>query len=84
MVMNWGTTDVDSWLTILDNGPGLSDRVRDPFQFATTTKRAHLGVGLTITRRALSSLGGRGPSSEPPETGGALFEVRWPHDRTTL
>lgn len=83
VVMNWGTTDVDSWLTILDNGPGLSDRIRDPFQFAKTTKRAHLGVGLTITRRAVTSLGGRVLLQSRPDRG-ALFEVRWPHDRTTL
>ena len=78
IVMNWGTTDIDTWVTIADRGPGLPRELVDPFQFAKTTKAEHLGVGLTLTRRAVTSMGGR-VSLENRAEGGALFEVRWPH-----
>jgi signal transduction histidine kinase len=80
VTVNWGVTDTDCWVAILDDGPGLPVELRNPFAFAQTTKAEHLGVGLTLTHRAVSSMSGRVDLQDRPE-GGAVFEFRWPHER---
>lgn len=79
VVMNWGVTDRDTWLTINDNGIGLPAAAARVFDFGTTTKckAEHLGLGLTIARRAMLSLGG-GISVNPRANGGVSFEIVWP------
>jgi signal transduction histidine kinase len=77
IVVTWGETDTDYWLRILDRGAGLPPTLRDPFEFATTSKPDHLGVGLALTSRAIRSLGGHVHLQDRPD-GGAAFEIRWP------
>jgi signal transduction histidine kinase len=67
-------------LSVLDNGPGLSDEVKTKvFQPFFTTKAAGqgLGLGLTITRQALTDLGAR-LQADNAEGGGARFTVCLP------
>jgi signal transduction histidine kinase len=67
-------------LSVLDNGPGLSDEVKTKvFQPFFTTKAAGqgLGLGLTITRQALTDLGAR-LLADNAEGGGARFTVCLP------
>jgi signal transduction histidine kinase len=78
VLIDWGTTDVDTWVSISDTGPGIPTELVDPFKFASTTKRAHLGVGLTISQRAVHSLDGEILLTNR-DSGGAFFSARWPN-----
>jgi signal transduction histidine kinase len=67
-------------LSVLDNGPGLSDHTKTKvFQPFFTTKAAGqgLGLGLTITREALIGIGAR-LQVDNAEGGGARFTVCLP------
>jgi signal transduction histidine kinase len=67
-------------LSVLDNGPGLSDQTKAKvFQPFFTTKAAGqgLGLGLTITREALMGIGAR-LQADNAEGGGARFTVCLP------
>lgn len=75
IVVNWGETDVDYWLVIIDTGVGLPAGGAKVFDVGITTKRAHFGMGLSISRQAADSLGGAITLS-PTDTG-AVFELRW-------
>ncbi len=67
-------------LTIADNGPGIAEadraRIFQPF-FTTKGPGRGMGMGLTITRRVLQSLGGEITVGDAPG-GGAVFEVAVP------
>jgi signal transduction histidine kinase len=67
-------------LCVKDNGPGikpeLEARLFTPF-FTTKDPGRGMGLGLTITRRVVLSLGGSLQASNSPE-GGAEFKVRVP------
>lgn len=78
VVVNWGTTDGDSWFAILDEGVGVPVAA-DLFAPGVTTKSrtTNQGWGLAIARQAISNLGGQITLS-PRDSGGAAFEVRWP------
>ncbi|GMU40673.1 MAG: hypothetical protein AMXMBFR23_15390 [Chloroflexota bacterium] len=82
VVVNWGTTADDNWIAVIDQGGGLpssSDKVFRPWS-TTKAKDRHLGIGLTLARRAMESLGG---SIElyPQKPHGALCELRWPKQK---
>jgi signal transduction histidine kinase len=79
LVVAWDRTDRDAWISVIDQGPGPSEDLLDPFEFAATTKdeEEHLGVGLAIAKRAVASLGGS-ISLRAGATAGAVYEVRWP------
>lgn len=78
IIVSWGDTDRDYWITVADRGLGLPPR-QDLFQLGVTTKdrTAHAGVGLAIARQAVQSLGGTLTLTNR-EDGGVLFELRWP------
>jgi len=78
VTVSWGTTDRDSWVSVIDRGIGLPEDLQDPFAFAETRKEDHLGVGLALARRSVRSLGGS-VTLQGRGGGGALFEFRWPH-----
>lgn len=75
-------TDESLLLMVRDWGPGIGDEIRrrvfEPF---FTTKRASqtggLGLGLSITKSVVESLGGEIDFVNPPE-GGCLFRVAFP------
>jgi signal transduction histidine kinase len=79
IVLNWGTTDSEYWVAILDDGIGLPDTDSRLFDAGYSTKAGadHFGLGLTIARRAARSLGGE-ISLRSREASGAIFEIRWP------
>lgn len=70
--MNWGMILVE------DNGPGISERDKAKvFMPLFTTKNEGLGMGLSICRSILDSLGGRISFDNRPE-GGSAFRVELP------
>ncbi len=76
IVVSWGQTDIDNWITIIDNGPGLPSNSSRSFVLGETTKSGHLGFGLGIARQAIETLHG---TVELRNSGadGAAYELRW-------
>lgn len=76
IIVTWGETDVDYWVSIADRGAGLpvgSDQVWD---IGSTNKKDHLGMGLAIAKQAAKSLQGA-ITLNPRGSGGVAFEFRW-------
>lgn len=78
IVVSWGDTDRDYWLSILDRGRGFPHGFSKIFDIGSTTKKGHLGMGLALARQAALSLNGH-LSLAPREPIGVKFEFRWPH-----
>ncbi|CAH2900320.1 MAG: hypothetical protein PCALPYG88_4253 [uncultured Paraburkholderia sp.] len=76
VIVDWGHTDVETYLTITDQGEGLAGPGDAAFEIGATNKKGHIGYGLAITRQALESLDGRA-TLEPVEPTGALLDLRW-------
>jgi signal transduction histidine kinase len=75
IVISWGSTDTDHWITVIDQGPGINDSARF-FSVGTSTKNGHAGFGLAIAKQAIESANGTiGLYSSP--SGGATYEIRW-------
>jgi signal transduction histidine kinase len=58
VVVTWGETEKDYWLSIVDNGIGLPGGFERIFGIGTTSKIDHLGMGLAMARQAAASMGG--------------------------
>ena len=83
IVLTWGTTIDESWITVMDEGPGFpygTARLTDPGISSKSKDSEHLGMGLAIANTALESLGGRLLLSSR-RTRGASCELRWPSER---
>lgn len=81
IILNWGVTDTDSWIVVLDDGCGLppgSDRLSDPGTSTKSKSHGHLGMGLPIAQRAMESASGTFRLT-PRAGGGVSCEIRWPH-----
>ena len=76
IVVSWEATDVECWVAIKDDGPGLTASATDALPIGRTTKVGHGGMGLMTAKQAMDSHGGS-VSLSPGAHGGALFEVRW-------
>ena len=76
IVITWGATNVDYWISILDRGPGLTGLPESAFGIGSTTKNDHSGFGLTIARQAIETLGGL-CTLQPGVEVGTRFEIRW-------
>jgi signal transduction histidine kinase len=76
VIVDWGETDVDYWLTILDSGPGINGAADAAFDIGNTNKPGHGGFGLAVVRGAMENLGG-GAIIEPGRNSGALLQLRW-------
>jgi signal transduction histidine kinase len=75
VIVSWGTTDTDYWVTVIDHGQGIvgNDQV---FDIGTSTKAGHVGFGLAIAKQATESVGGELKLFASPG-GGATYELRW-------
>ena len=60
MIITWGTTDISTWINIMDEGLGLNDSPENAFKLGNTTKSKsdHSGFGLGIIEQAINSLRG--------------------------
>jgi signal transduction histidine kinase len=77
IVVRWDETDIDYWVAVLDRGIGLPPTAGQIFEMGVTGKRGHLGMGLSLARRAAQSLRGA-ISITPRAEGGVQFRLRWP------
>ncbi len=79
VVVSWGATDLDAWISVIDDGPGLHPSLGSPWEVGATTKKArtHRGLGLVIVDQAVESMDGQVDLVDG-EVGGCHFEVRWP------
>ncbi|QEH80980.1 HAMP domain-containing histidine kinase [Sphingomonas sp. C8-2] len=76
ITVNWGTTDIDVWVAIVDAGVGFRGNLSRAFEIGSTTKAGHLGMGLATAQQAMTSLGGS--VRLIPGERGLRFEMRWP------
>lgn len=76
VVINWGTTEVDYWVSVLDRGVGIAGPVESAFEIGRSTKQNHSGFGLAIARQAINTLTGT-VGLEPAREGGAVYTARW-------
>jgi signal transduction histidine kinase len=76
VVVTWGETEVDYYLAIIDQGPGLVGPVEAAFEAGKSTKPGHSGFGLAIARQAMETLDGL-VSLSSSKGGGARYELRW-------
>ncbi len=80
ITVNWGATDIDVWVAIVDIGIGFRGHLSRAFEFGSTTKAGHLGMGLATAQQAMTSLGGS--VRLIPGERGVRFEMRWPKAAT--
>ncbi|MDH4983968.1 HAMP domain-containing sensor histidine kinase [Aminobacter anthyllidis] len=76
ITVNWGSTDIDVWVAIVDVGVGFRGSLSRAFEIGSTTKAGHLGMGLATAQQAMTSLGGS--VRLIPGGRGVRFEMRWP------
>lgn len=76
ITINWGVTDKDVWIAIVDSGVGFRGNIARAFEIGSTTKAEHLGMGLATAQQAMTSLGGS--VGLIPAERGVRFEMRWP------
>jgi len=76
LVVSWGQTDRDTWISIIDNGPGLRSSSANSFSLGETSKEGHLGFGLGIASQAIETLKGK-VELRNSGSDGAVFELRW-------
>ena len=76
ITVNWGITDKDVWIAIVDAGVGFRGNVARAFEIGSTTKSGHLGMGLATAQQAMTSHGGS--VRLIPGERGVRFEMRWP------
>lgn len=79
ITVNWGVTDVDTWVSIVDLGVGFRGNVARAFDIGSTTKSGHLGMGLATAQQAMTSMDGT--VRLIPGERGVRFEMRWPKAR---
>ena len=82
VILNWGVTNTDSWIAVLDEGGGLPQGWDRLTKLGSTTKskgEGHLGMGLPIAQRAIQSLRGSFELTSRSD-GGVSCMIRWPHE----
>lgn len=75
VLVSWGETEKSYWVSIVDHGVGFSGNTLRAFEMGKTSKVDHLGMGLTISKRAIDSLGGT--ITLTPRERGVRFEISW-------
>jgi signal transduction histidine kinase len=73
-----GAADTTAFLTVADDGPGISPEVRERlFQPGTSTKKGGWGIGLALSRRIIEDVHG-GSLELRPSPLGAIFRATLP------
>lgn len=78
VIVNWGETDRDVWIAVLDRGVGLphgASRMREA-GVTTKDKNTNSGMGLAVCEMALNNMNGF-LTLLPREGGGVVAEMRW-------
>lgn|GEM_PF-1680988 len=81
ITFTYGTNDSSFWVSVADNGPGLSSEVGRLIKSRVTTKPGHHGLGLALVSRAVNALGGKF-TLENRKAGGAEFYLEAPDGDT--
>ncbi|MFT6188979.1 MAG: signal transduction histidine kinase [Oleispira sp.] len=76
LIVSWGVTDVECWISIIDDGPGFNGAVQDAYAFGATNKDGHTGFGLGIIMQSMESLDGVAELSSIKDSGARLV-LRW-------
>lgn len=76
VVIAWGSSDIEYWISVIDDGDGIIGSVKNVFDVGKSTKSGHPGFGLSIAKQALDTLGGS-VTLESSQGGGAKYEIRW-------
>lgn len=76
MLISWGVNETDSWISIFDEGVGLSGSPEAAFTIGATNKDGHTGFGMAVMSQAMETLGGFAELSGI-ERGGAKLILRW-------
>ncbi|WP_172803679.1 HAMP domain-containing histidine kinase [Bradyrhizobium embrapense] len=76
IVVNWGRTDRDNWVSIIDEGMGFSGSISGAFEIGTSSK-GHSGHGLPAAKAAMLSLSGT-IELVPQKDRGCTLNLNWP------
>lgn len=76
IVVTWGVTDVEYWISILDDGVGFTGNIVRAFEMGRTSKANHLGMGLAIAKQSMHSM--NGDVTLTPRDKGMLYHMSWP------
>lgn len=79
VTVSWGLGDEEAWVSVLDEGIGLSGQQDQFFAPGVSTKAEHWGYGLTIARIVAEQH--EGFATLEPRKVGAKFEIRWNQSR---
>lgn len=76
IIVNWGVTDRENWITIIDEGVGFIGNIGAAFEIGTSTK-GHSGHGLPAAKAAMLSLSGQ-IEMIPQKDRGCAINLSWP------
>jgi len=76
IIVNWGTTDRENWVSIIDEGIGFGGNIAGAFEIGSSTK-GHSGHGLPAAKAAMLSLSGK-IELIPQEDKGCAVNLSWP------
>jgi nitrogen fixation/metabolism regulation signal transduction histidine kinase len=75
IVINWGKTDRDNWVSIIDEGVGFTGSIPGAFEIGTSSK-GHSGHGLPAAKAAMLSLSGT-IELVPQKDRGCALNLSW-------
>lgn len=76
IIVNWGMTDRESWISVIDEGIGFGGNIAGAFEIGSSTK-GHSGHGLPAAKAAMQSLSGK-IEMIPQEDKGCVVNLSWP------
>ncbi|HEV7290104.1 ATP-binding protein [Sphingomonas sp.] len=76
IIINWGMTDRENWISIIDEGVGFGGNIAGAFEIGSSTK-GHSGHGLPGAKAAMLSLSGK-IEMIPQEDKGCAINLSWP------